>query len=1572
MKNRLLIYVSVLFFIYILIIPLPSLTKDSVNGVKDLIGVDTQSIIPRATIISFNNHSYIYISPNILYPLDDLPRNILPNNRDYSVLTWNYLKNIKLRFIAIYNDTHEKNLLIKDIIRWGGKITYIYHYLPFIAYEIPLENASYPAIYGFNIDIQVDHMVRVLSSYSPDLNESVPIIKNPSKWKALEKEYGRPINGSGITIGILDTGIDSNHPDFYFPNGTCKIVLNISMVPGESPNDVFGHGTHVAGIAAGTGLASHGKYVGEAPGAWLANIKVLNNKGYGYDSWIIAGIEAAVKYKINIINLSLGGGGNGDGTDPLSRAVDWAVDHGVVVVVAAGNKGPNYSTLGSPAVAKKAITVGAINKNLKIASFSSRGPTGDGRVKPDVVAPGVDIIAPLAKNSTLAKEFPNRIIKGEGGDYISLSGTSMAAPHVAGVAALILQVHRDWTPMMVKNVISSTAVSLGYNVLTEGLGLVNAYNAVKSAILVSNATFSVMLKGSYKIPYEIPIYINSLDNQSHIIISSSLKTQSLYNPNISINDELHVSSPDIIPSIGSIKTLFTLTKDIPYSLYMGLYTFKLGDGSVYHIAFTYIKTLKFEVNATYNGRYFDTLFILYNRNNPDKWILPTGYKSFSNSKSNIYKYTEWFYLPPGNYHLEAISMNSGNGDKLLSGPIFLYSENITLTKNTYRQYEFTKYYSSTLPSNYSNISLVPIAHIYGFYTSSYKPFIVYQFGEWNLSAPYKIYMNITEGDKIFFNIQYIAKPKIKIFSGSKYGIDYSNTYMTSSWIITSVTRKIELGILTRYSLSTSSTIPGSNSMGGFAIFPPKKRYTYLVLGPLYQGSRYIIYTDSPKSLLENKYFEYKYFLGFNKNMSLSFLSVLDPSYPGNNLNPLKPPYFFFSRIIKSTSINGDILNISNYLLSSLSPPQFPSGYKTKYALYFNNAKILSNSTYGPITLSIGNIAFKQGIYKLIVNASSKYPVYSSVYSKIIFNTGSSDFEPPLITEFDLNPFLSGNKFSGSITILDISGLKKFSIYASWDQGKEFKGIPFYLVKEDRYGFFNRYIYRFNGTINGDSLTFKIYLIDISGNIHEDIYYNALIKPYLYKVSFKPIIKPKYVEPGVKTLLAVDSSDKYLYGFEVYLNGSYIGNLPAEYNKISSYNITIKIEEYGIYNVKFISKPFINSMNYTLKDDIISTRLLVSEYIPESGRVSIRRDVKAGVRILYEYTHEPAPNITVVINGTKYLTNKDGYALFKLRSDKVCVDYININDIYAHNSITDISTYIAPYKTYKIIFDEVYILAGNTNLRIDVGSTAEFTLNAYYEYDKTPFKGIIYLDINGSRIGLKEYKPGMYRLDMTSDKVGLLSGYVSSIDDKLYNVTTFKTSFKSINVIFDEVIIRLYTNASGVMQVGHIVPIKWEGHYAFDGRPFNGKVYIEPYPYTSDKPGTIKFKVARIFDPLYGLKKFVSNILKISFDTLDVNVSTQEGIGYVNYIIKINYHVSKEPAMGLIKIDGKEYDIKGVFKYRISSISPYSILKFKVDVPGFNEIDKSIYTINVYNLLIYLVIIILAIIGFYKMFLKRVK
>lgn len=205
------------------------------------------------------------------------------------------------------------------------------------------------------------------------------------------------------------------------------------------------------------------RYIGVAPGAKLWNIKVLNQYGYGYDSWIIDGIEYAAHGpdgipntgdEADIISMSLGGGPT-DGTDPLSQAVNDAVDRGLVVVVAAGNSGTDYFTVSSPGAASDVITVGASTKCGELAWFSSCGPTLDMRVKPDVLAPGVGIIAPRANGTSMGYPINEY--------YTEASGTSMAAPHVAGAAALMLQAHIAWNPGDVKNALISTADDLGYN-----------------------------------------------------------------------------------------------------------------------------------------------------------------------------------------------------------------------------------------------------------------------------------------------------------------------------------------------------------------------------------------------------------------------------------------------------------------------------------------------------------------------------------------------------------------------------------------------------------------------------------------------------------------------------------------------------------------------------------------------------------------------------------------------------------------------------------------------------------------------------------------------------------------------------------------------------------------------------------------------------------------------------------------------------------------------------------------------------------------------------------------------------
>lgn len=326
------------------------------------------------------------------------------------------------------------------------------------------------------------------------LDDSVPIIRADTLWS----KY----NGSGITVAVIDTGIDKNHPDLKN-----KVVNEVSFVPDEpSPDDGFGHGTHVAGIVAGSGAASGSKYTGVAPGASLMNVKVLGKYGWGTASSVMSGIEYAVDHGADVISLSIGAGfWPPDGTDPVAMTANAAVDAGVVVVAAAGNSGAPFLII-SPASAEKVIAVGATTKQDNIAMYSSEGPTWDHRIKPEVVAPGgaayiesdpagLGIVSAKAPGSLLDIWLPEYSVDKY---YMALSGTSMATPHVSGVAALMLQAHPDWTPQKIKKQLMNTGVDLGYDPITQGAGRIDAKMAVESTLNVAPAALSYIANpGSY-------------------------------------------------------------------------------------------------------------------------------------------------------------------------------------------------------------------------------------------------------------------------------------------------------------------------------------------------------------------------------------------------------------------------------------------------------------------------------------------------------------------------------------------------------------------------------------------------------------------------------------------------------------------------------------------------------------------------------------------------------------------------------------------------------------------------------------------------------------------------------------------------------------------------------------------------------------------------------------------------------------------------------------------------------------------------------------------------------------------
>jgi hypothetical protein len=256
------------------------------------------------------------------------------------------------------------------------------------------------------------------------------------------------------------------------------VVGGYNFVEGEdvsNPIDKHGHGTHVAGI-----IAAKGTLTGVAPDVTLYAYKVLSDQGWGMDSGIIAAIEKAVDPdgdpltddQVDVINMSLGGSGAPD--SPMSEAANNAMAAGVIVVVAAGNSGSAYSTIGAPGNAGEVLTVGASDNYGEIAYFSSRGPVaGKSYVKPELVAPGVEI------NS--AKP---------GGSYIRMSGTSMATPHVAGDAALLRQLYPTLSSADIKTLLINTSQDLGEDVFTQGAGMMDLQQAANTPLLVSPALLS--------------------------------------------------------------------------------------------------------------------------------------------------------------------------------------------------------------------------------------------------------------------------------------------------------------------------------------------------------------------------------------------------------------------------------------------------------------------------------------------------------------------------------------------------------------------------------------------------------------------------------------------------------------------------------------------------------------------------------------------------------------------------------------------------------------------------------------------------------------------------------------------------------------------------------------------------------------------------------------------------------------------------------------------------------------------------------------------------------------------------
>jgi serine protease AprX len=303
-------------------------------------------------------------------------------------------------------------------------------------------------------------------TFNATLDQARAIMGVPQVW-----DLG--YTGKGVKVALVDTGIDTSHPDLKG-----KVVEWKDFVNGkDQPYDDYGHGTHCAGIIGGTGKASDGKYRGVAPDVQFIGIKVLDKNGQGDLATIIKGIEYAANSDADIISMSLG---SEQHSDAVCDAVNKAVQKGKIVVVAAGNSGPDSGTIGCPSDDQYVITVGATDKSDNIASFSSRGPCDAGCQKPEVCAPGVNIISCRASGTNDQKAIDTY--------YLSESGTSMATPMVSGCCALMVQKDPELTLKEAKSILEKTAKPLGSKTPNKDYGYGRV--SIKSAIDYMDGNFT--------------------------------------------------------------------------------------------------------------------------------------------------------------------------------------------------------------------------------------------------------------------------------------------------------------------------------------------------------------------------------------------------------------------------------------------------------------------------------------------------------------------------------------------------------------------------------------------------------------------------------------------------------------------------------------------------------------------------------------------------------------------------------------------------------------------------------------------------------------------------------------------------------------------------------------------------------------------------------------------------------------------------------------------------------------------------------------------------------------------------
>ncbi|HEV7486024.1 MAG TPA: S8 family serine peptidase [Thermoanaerobaculia bacterium] len=484
---------------------------------------------------------------------------------------------------------------------------------------------------------------------------NITIINAPKVWSSLGSR------GAGVTVAIIDTGIDYRHPALGSGFGPgFKVKGGWDFVNNDAdPMDDAGHGTHVAGIVAGQSET----ITGVAPDVSLVAYKVLGANGSGSESNVIAAIERAADPNqdgntadhVDVANLSLGGGGNPD--DPGCVAIDNATAAGVTFAIAAGNaggSGNNFHSIGSPGTARSAITVGASDLGDNIASFSSRGPNMKNMaIKPDVIAPGVAILSSLPNNQ-----------------YGNLSGTSMASPHVAGAAALLKSLHHDWTPAQIKLALMNNATFVREEIMSDGAGRIDAFAAATGTTRIDPPSISLGLA-----PIELPNW--TATRSLHLTNNGTQSVTYTVKSTVTTGEKVTPSATTLtIPAGGATDLSLnfaidnTLTPPSFQSLTVGgqiVLTNSAVSTDVHNIQFAFSKAAR--ATVTFDRAYPDSRWV-----NGAQTSIVTGAFLDDNTSEIL--------TAPGTYDLVIYTPESDPTTGAITGADFIAREGVALNKDT--------------------------------------------------------------------------------------------------------------------------------------------------------------------------------------------------------------------------------------------------------------------------------------------------------------------------------------------------------------------------------------------------------------------------------------------------------------------------------------------------------------------------------------------------------------------------------------------------------------------------------------------------------------------------------------------------------------------------------------------------------------------------------------------------------------------------------------------------------------------------------------------------------------------------